>query len=191
MEEFETFVKNLELNLEFIFNKNPYLTVVIDEFNAKSHNWYKGDKTTASWSKLEIMTSHYGLTLIINEPTHIFEDSSSCIDLASTSHLNMVLDSGVHSSLHPNSHHQIVFAKFDLKVVPCERRVWHYKHANIVQIKNAFACFNWEQAPSNSSIDKKVSALNETIIINVISNYIPNETMMTRICLGWMQKLRI
>ena len=27
-EEFETFVKNLKLNLEFIFNKNPYLTVV-------------------------------------------------------------------------------------------------------------------------------------------------------------------
>ena len=36
MEEFETFLKNLELNLEFIFNKNPYLTVVIGDFNAKS-----------------------------------------------------------------------------------------------------------------------------------------------------------
>ena len=33
-EEFETFVKNLELNLEFILNKNPYLTVVTDDFNA-------------------------------------------------------------------------------------------------------------------------------------------------------------
>ena len=29
MEEFEMFVKNLELNLEFIFNKNPYLTVLV------------------------------------------------------------------------------------------------------------------------------------------------------------------
>ena len=29
MEEFETFIKNLELNLELIFTKNPYLTVVI------------------------------------------------------------------------------------------------------------------------------------------------------------------
>ena len=36
MEEFETFLKNLELNLEFIFNKNPYLTVVIGDFNPKS-----------------------------------------------------------------------------------------------------------------------------------------------------------
>ena len=44
MKEFETFVKNLDLNLEFIFNKNPCLTVVIGDLNAKSHNWYKGDK---------------------------------------------------------------------------------------------------------------------------------------------------
>ena len=39
MEEFETFVKNIDLNLEFIFNKNVYLTVVISDFHAKLHNW--------------------------------------------------------------------------------------------------------------------------------------------------------
>ena len=48
MEEFEKFVKNLELNLEFVFNKNPYLTVVFSDLNANSHNWYKGDETTTS-----------------------------------------------------------------------------------------------------------------------------------------------
>ena len=42
MEEFETFVKNLELNLKFNFNMNSYLTVFIGDFNAKSHYWYKG-----------------------------------------------------------------------------------------------------------------------------------------------------
>ena len=54
-----------------LFLKNLYLTVVIGDFNAKSHNWYKGDKSAASGCKLEIMTSHYELTQIINEPTHI------------------------------------------------------------------------------------------------------------------------
>ena len=29
MEEFETFVKNLELNLELVFTKDPYLNVVL------------------------------------------------------------------------------------------------------------------------------------------------------------------
>ena len=37
------FLKNLEPNLEFIFNKNRYLTIVIGDFNVKSHNWYKDD----------------------------------------------------------------------------------------------------------------------------------------------------
>ena len=84
IEELKTFVKNLELNLEFIFNKNPYLIVVIGDFNAKSHNRYKGDKITASRSKLEIMTSQ-----IINEPTHILENFSSCIDPVFTSFLHL------------------------------------------------------------------------------------------------------
>ena len=135
MEEFEAFVKNLELHLEFIFNKNLYLTIVIGDFNAKSYKYHKDDKTTASGSKLEIMTSHNRLDQIVNGPTHTLEDSSSSIDIAFTSHSNMVLDSGVHSSLHPNSHHQIVFVKFDLKVFylpPYERHVWHCKYANAV-----------------------------------------------------------
>ena len=77
-------------------------------------------------------------TQIINEPTHILEDALSCIDLIFTQQPNMFLDSRVHSSLHPNSHHQIAFAKFSLKVYyppPYERHIWHYKYANTVQIK--------------------------------------------------------
>ena len=101
------------------------------------------------------MTSHYVLSQIINESTHILENNSSCTDLIFTSQPNMVLDNGVH---YPP---------------PYERDVWHYKYANTSQIKNALASFDWEQALSNSSIDKMISILNETII-NVMSNYIPN-----------------
>ena len=121
------------MNPELLFTKTSYPSVVTGDFNVKLHNWYKGDKATASGIKLEIITSHYRLTQIINGPTHILEDASSCIDLISTSQPNMVLDSGVHPSLHPNSHHHIVFATFNLKVYypqPYERHVRHYKYAN-------------------------------------------------------------
>ena len=50
---------------------------------------------------------------------------------------------------------------------------WHYKYGNAAQIINALASFNWEQALSKSSIHKKISILNKTIM-NVMSNYIPN-----------------
>ena len=38
LEEFATFVENLELNLELIFTKSPYVTVVIDGFKVKPEN---------------------------------------------------------------------------------------------------------------------------------------------------------
>ena len=50
---FETFHDNLELNLDTIANKNPYLIVILGNFNAKSSNWYKHDKTTYEGSLLK------------------------------------------------------------------------------------------------------------------------------------------
>ena len=43
------------------------------------------------------------------------------------------MDSGVHTSLHPNCHHQEVYAKLNLKITypPLyEQLVWDYKNAN-------------------------------------------------------------
>ena len=44
---------------------------------------------------------------------------------------------------------------------------------NTVQIKNTLVSFNWELVLSNSSFNKKISVLNETIV-SVMSNYISN-----------------
>ena len=43
-------------------------------------------------------------------------------------------------------------------------------------MKKALVSFNWEQAPSNISVDKKISVLDFCFCSNVMSNYIPNET---------------
>ena len=45
----------------------------------------------------------------------------------------MMTESGVHSSLYPNSHHQIIFSKFRLKILYPPSYIcdaWHYKDAN-------------------------------------------------------------
>ena len=58
------------------------------------------------------------------------------------------MDSGVHSSLHPNSHHKVVIAKFNSKVyyLPLyERHKYHYKYANTAEIKDALSAFNWNK----------------------------------------------
>ena len=53
---------------------------------------------------------------MINDPTHVLESSSSCIDLIFTLEPNRITESGVHPSLHHNSHHQMSFAKFNMDI---------------------------------------------------------------------------
>ena len=88
------------------------------------------------------------------------------------------MNSGVHSSLHPNCHHQIIHAKFNLKIFyppPYERVVWHYQDANNDLIQRSISQFNWERAFSNKGVNKQISIFNETIL-NIMTNFIPHET---------------
>ena len=116
-DDFETFLKNFELNLDTILANNSFLTVVLGDFNVKSNVWCKSDKTSYKGSKIKGITSQFGLQQLINEPTHHTRNSSSCIDLAFASPSNLVMESGVHSSLHENCHNQIIYAKFNLKKI--------------------------------------------------------------------------
>ena len=118
---------------------------MIGDFNAKFKDWCSIDTTSYEGSGLDFLTSQLGLSQIIKEPTHILDNSRSCIELTFTSQLNMEIDSGVQASLHANCHHQIIYAKFDLKIIyplPYERRVWHFKHANSDHIKRAIDIFD-------------------------------------------------
>ena len=57
--------------MESITQKNPFLTVVIGDFNAKSSKWWIDDKTTEEGLKLENLLSQFSLSQVIIEPTHI------------------------------------------------------------------------------------------------------------------------
>ena len=78
----------------------------------------------------------------------------------------MVLESGVHQSLHQNCHHQIIFAKFNLKVYyppPYERTIFHYSQANVDHIQQAINIFDWENAFLNTDVDAQVSIFSNTV----------------------------
>ena len=173
-------MENLELNLGTLCQNNPFLIALIRDLNAKSKNWYCHGKSSHEGNTIENVTAQFGLQQIIKKPTHILNTSSSCINLIFTSQPNLITDSGVHSSLHPNCHHQIVFAKFNLHIVyppPYLREIWHYREANTRLIRRAIKEFNWERAFSNTSVNEKVDIFNRTIL-NILSNFIPHETIV-------------
>ena len=161
--DFQTFMKNFELNLEEI-KKNPFLTVALGDFNAKSQTWCKNDKTSYKGSKLDILTCSHGLHQLINEPTHLVDSSSSCIDLIFTFQPNSVMESGVQPSLHSNCHHQLLFAKCDLSIFyppPYKRTVFYYNRANADLIQRAIDLFDWDKALGINDVDKQVAIFSE------------------------------
>ena len=78
---------------------------------------YPLGETTYERTRIYGITSQFGLEQLIQQPNHINGERSSCIDLIFASQPNLMVESGVQSSLHQNCHHQIVFARFNLKVV--------------------------------------------------------------------------
>ena len=125
------------------------MLLVTSDSNARSSSWCSDDIHAVEGTRLESITSYYGLYQIINEPTHILPSSPSCIDFILTIQPNLVINSGVYPSLHQNCHHQITFAKINLKVYysPLDKRlVWNYKKTNINAINLAIKSFNWESA---------------------------------------------
>ena len=168
------------MTLEFLAQKNPFLLTAIGDFNAKSSNWYNKDKTSFERNTIENVTSHLGLHQIINEPTHILLNSSSGIGLIFTYQPSIIIESGIHSSLHSSCHHQIVFAKFNLKICyppPYSTEVWHFKEAKTNLIRRTLTHFNWERAFSNTNVYKKVRIFNKSVL-NVLSNFVPYETIL-------------
>ena len=58
--------------------------------------------TSLEGSELDFLTSQFGRSQGIKEPTPIFQNSKSCLYLIFTSQPYMEIHSGAHASLHSN-----------------------------------------------------------------------------------------
>ena len=178
--EFDLFLENLENLYTKIKNEKPYTTFFTGDFNAHSQSWYPEGDTNAEGVLLENMFSDLNLSQIINEPTHFFRDDCkpSCIDLIITDQPNIVLDSGIRSSLDAAVKHQIVYCKINFKIPPLPkyaRKIWHFNRANENLIKRAVSELPWEtHLRSYHDPNHQVKFFNESIL-NIMSNFVPNE----------------
>ena len=153
--------------------------VVLGDFNVKSNLCCKSDKTSYEGSKIEGITSQFGLQQLINEPTHHTRNSFSCNDLIFASQPNLLMEPGVHSSLHESCHHQIIYAKCNFKIYypPLyEREIWHYQKANIENIRKEIDQFPWAMRFTNIDVNEKLNLFNKSIK-DIMRNYIPHETI--------------
>ena len=163
--------------LSDINKRKPFLSVVTGDFNVRSSSWWYNDINTIQGSHLYSLTSSNGFYQLINEPTHTQTNSSSCIELIFTNQPNLSVNSGIHSSLHPNCYRQIVHISFTFDIYypsPYQRLTYHYKKVDATNIRKALDSVNWERLFDKTDLNSQVVTLNETIL-NVFRNYVPNK----------------
>ena len=144
-DEFGFFLSNLEELFSDINKLKSSLSVFTGDFNARSSSWWSDDINTIEGTNLFSLTSSNDFSQLINEPTHIQTNSCSCIDLIFTDQPYLSMNSRVHSSLHPNGHHQIVHSSFNLNIhykSPYQRLTWDYKKADSIKIREALDSVN-------------------------------------------------
>ena len=130
--EFENFLPNFEKALSDTTSCDSLFPIILGDFNARSSIWSTRDKTTTEGTQFESLTTVHGFHQLISQPT------ASSIDLIFTDQPNLIVDNGVHPSLHSNCHHQITYCKLNLSIEyppPYERLVWDYNRANVEGIK--------------------------------------------------------
>ena len=84
-----------------------------------------------------------------------------------TNQPNFGIDSGVHHSLHPNCHQQVVFSKVNLTVeypTLYERLVLDYKKADSQSVNKAVEMLNLEKLFQNKNIHDQLKLFNEAIL---------------------------
>ena len=90
------------------------------------------------------------------------------------------MESEIHSLLHSNCLHQIVFAKFNLSIFylpPYERTVWYYQRAITELIRIAIDQFDWLRALSLMSV-VMIKFTSSPRRCSTWSKIIPHETII-------------
>lgn len=176
-DQFETFSKRFSDLCREINSKNPYLSIFVGDFNAHSSSWWSGDKSDPHGNKLNQIFNDEGLSQLVSQPTHLYSNGASCIDLVITNQPNLFLDCDIHPSLHSTCHHQINFSKVNIEnplPKPYKRRLWHYNRANKEAIQKCLEDFDWENSLNACAhdVNLQVKLYTETVL-HVFENYVP------------------
>ena len=118
---------------------------------------------------------------MIDQPTYVINNFSSCIVLVFASNSNVTCNLGVELSLFDKCHHILMFGKlnFMIPLLPAyKRQVWDYKKTNAECIRRSISSVDWNFLFQGTSVNQKVVIFNKHLM-NVFHNFIPNKIIKT------------
>ena len=82
-----------------------------------------------------------------------------------------------HPTLHSKCHHQIIYAKLNLKIKyppPYTSQIWNYSRSETNLINRSIESFDWSKLFSGKNVHEQVELFNKTLLI-IFHNFIPNK----------------
>ena len=165
----------MNLKISFLTLNRSYMILLLEinffvlitgDLNARAVKWCRNDMTTTEGTKIDSVTTSYGFSQNISNPSNILPNSYSCIDLIFINQPNLVIERRVHPSLHQNSHNQIVFARRNLKIqcpLLYEHLTWDYKNVNEQLINHTIERFNWPRCFEGKNVHDQVYLCNPLV----------------------------
>ena len=182
VDQFSVFKQKWEETIVNINNCSPFISLYVGDFNARNSDWWANDIRNTQGIEIADLATQYGLSQIIDKPTHILPNSASCNDLIFTCEPNFIVDSSVHPSLFPRCHHQLIYAKIKFKMYyppTYTRRMWDFSRADTAGIRQAMSGVDWKNSFSDLIVHEKVAFLTDCIL-NICRNFVPNKFISIR-----------
>ena len=109
-EEFKIFCTNFNILLSQINDEFHLCSILAGDFNTCCTNWWNNDITNPAGGEIASLTSSVGYTQINDKPTHVINNSTSCIDLRFFTNQNVISKYGVDASIFDKCHQNIIFS---------------------------------------------------------------------------------
>ena len=74
-DEFDIILLNFKQMIGDIIAKSPLFVLITGEFNVRStlHDWWKNDLSACEGTQFDSLTTSYGLSQVISDPTHVLK----------------------------------------------------------------------------------------------------------------------
>ena len=77
--------------MQHISKLKSSFVLITGDFNFRNSNWYLGDPVNPHGVRVEALPTFYGFHQLIRTPTDLLQNSATCIDLAFTNQLHLVM----------------------------------------------------------------------------------------------------
>ena len=115
-DKLEDFCTKFDLLMSNINNEFPLCSIITGDFNVRCSRWWKNDITNSAGQEIDSLTSSVGYKQIIDKPTHVINNSMSCIDLIFCTNQNVISNYGVDVSMFKKCHRNAIHGKIDICV---------------------------------------------------------------------------